>query len=329
MRHNTDIVLFNIKNDLYRQSLERAGYQCFEGEHFLSCDKPKEYGNSTALFEIDPLNNENIGPGINYLTSFSTKICVASSLTDSVRSFLLKQGTADFLRSPTPQRLVQFLNSAQTINPETSGEIIILDKEINHRSILTSVLNRFRYAPLFVPTTSAILDFEGKQKVSFIAVNLGDPGLDLRGLIRAYNVSASLKRIPLLAYHDARRGIFIHELLAGLNRITSYILSTEELYSFLVDVLYRKEISPILVKLQSCFDGTDVDFTREPLNRIYIEHRDRLFSMKSVLDEMTATSAEAAVDAIKKVLIRVEGLRWLAARPVEIERVTCGAGALI
>jgi len=135
---------------------------------------------------------------------------------------------------------------------EAAGTFVILNDDDAVKNVLMNIINRFKYRALFVGTVDDLFKAMADYGVRFMLINLGTKNIDLNGLVRKFYASQAAHNIPVLAYKDMREGLFVHELVGGLNRLTRYILSLDELYSLLVDMLFRREIIPLVSSLKSC-----------------------------------------------------------------------------
>jgi hypothetical protein len=109
-----------------------------------------------------------------------------------------------------------------------------------------------------------------------------------------------------------REGLFVHELVSGLNRLTKYILSLEELYGILVELLYRKELVPLVAglrKLAAC--EANACFDAESLGRAFYSCEKTIFSQPSLLADATFGATAEVGQRIQSVITKVESLTWL------------------
>ncbi len=333
MRHNKEIVLITNSNSVFGPALEREGFRFIAytwpvNESSLS-EINRKHENRIAIFEMDCDTCDEAGPLLEAISGYSRKICVSLNAGDQLKNLLLTSGIPDLLYSPTPARLVQYLKIIEYQKGDSSGSMLLLGGENSHIALLSSILSRFNYSLI---QTAAIPDIAKHSEtgcIHFIAINLGSPTLDLGGLIREFMSNSVVRRIPILVYRDMSRGIFIHELLSGLNRISPYILTPEELYAFIVELLFRKEISPLIMSLHSQFCQHSVNFNAGTISKIYNTHRDELFAMKSIFEGDTISSTEEHADTIKGLLIKTEGLRWMIPGSETVEKITCGLGVSI
>jgi hypothetical protein len=332
MRHNQDILLITNKNGVHAPALEKGGFtpHCYTPP--LSDELVREIGglpeSCTAVFEIDCDPGDGCRVLLEAVSRFRNRICISNDPSDKVRLHLMNAGIPDLLCSPGSGRLVQFLTMILEERGAPAGSILVLDGEKRHIGMISSILSRFDYGIEVASSTGQLFTFSERQDIPFISINLGSPLLDLKQLVRGFLANGSFRKKPVLIYRDMRSGIFIHELLSGLNRITPYILSPDELYSFLVEFLFRKEITPLVASLHEKYCSSPINFNCESIGRIYQTHRDELFSMKSVFTDGDC-GHEAEVDLIKRAMVKTEGLKWMTSRAEEVKRITCGAGVSV
>ncbi|MBN1531335.1 MAG: hypothetical protein JXA20_01605 [Spirochaetes bacterium] len=329
MRHNQDVILITGKNEIHGPALERAGFsaRCYPPP--LTEPSIREIAElpeaCAAVLEIGSDTGDRHHTPADAIARFRHRICISDAPCDMVRSYLMNAGIPDLLCSPDSGRLVRYLSTILEQVPAPAASILLLDDEKRHIDMITAILSRFDYAIELATSTGQLFSFSEREDIPFIAINLGSPILDLKQLVRGFLADGSFRKKPVIIYRDMSDGIYIHELISGLNRITPYILSPDELYSFLVEFLFRKEITPLVTSLHEKFCGSPVNFNCQSIGRIYRMHRDELFSMKTVFDG-EEYDTERHVDLIKRALVKTEGLKWMISKAEEVRRITCGAG---
>ena len=326
------LLLSSYRNSLYSGALAVAGYRCIEYPMPVSAGDMKKIrdlsGCDIAVFEADCDSLEHAERFLETLKQPEMKICISDKIDERTKLFLIRYGISDLLISASARLLLQFIKSSGEEQSEPLGSFVILDDNEAQRSILRNIISRFRYLPVFVSSLDEMFKNLGSAGTQFVLINLEFSGLDLKQLIRRSCSSIEMKRIPVLAYRDMSRGLFVHEIISGLNRITHYILSPPELFSFLLELLYRKEITPYIQSLSSMIESS-VDFSGETLSRIYFTHESELFRMKSIADPEHAHTMLSHVSGIRRLLSKIEGLRWMMLEKEESSVITCGLGASV
>ena len=136
-----------------------------------------------------------------------------------------------------------------------------------------------------------------------------------------------MKRTPIVAYKDMKEGLFVHELISGLNKLTRYILSPEELFSFLIEFLFRNEILPLINQLNSFtqIEG-DIDFINKPISQIFTANENELFKLPSILNNDNIASIGVLLDKLQKSMNKIAGIKWLIQEKEAQKIATCGVG---
>lgn len=239
-------------------------------------------------------------------------ICMARSVETTLRRDLLAHGVADLIAAEHPRHLAAYLKAIEGPVEESRGLIAVLDDAPNTRRAAETIIRRFNCAPIFVDSVSGLCDVLARHNVVLTLLNLGTTGLDLPALIRTSYANRDLRRVPLLAYKDMDRGLFVHEVISGLNRLTRFILSPEELYSFLVDLLFRKEMVTNLAKFNRHADVAETSFfATDSLDRIVFMKGPDLFEFHNIMLKENYADMVACTAEIRRTLLRADGLRWL------------------
>jgi response regulator RpfG family c-di-GMP phosphodiesterase len=203
---------------------------------------------------------------------------------------------------------------------------LVLDDDRVQFSIIYRLITRFGYDVKRITTIDEIFDSLDENPLDFILVNLGTKKFDINELVRRGFSNMDLKRVPLVAYKDMDEGLFVHEMISGLNRLTRFIISPQELYSFLVDILFRKELLPLMkVMNQAVSFDLNEQFCEESISQIYFSQSCSLFELFDILTEENIETMLHLVALFKKTIVKVDGFRWL--KKISEKRVTCGVGA--
>lgn len=250
-------------------------------------------------------------------------ICLAGALTQQSREAFLSRGVADVVVGPDPQRLASYVHHPAVA--AALGKIVIWDDDPGRARILRSIITRFGYEPWFV----ADLDAAEQSLVSLDAYlfifNICVRGMDVSALVRKSVASTAFRKVPALAFQDMQAGVNIHQLLAGLHRITRVILSPVELYGFLVTILFRKELIPVLGRLNHSLEfERHAGYAAVTLSQAYHAHAHELFDPGRLFEEVPLESILPMAHALERSLLKLYGLQWLGRRVDAQEQVTCG-----
>ncbi|MBP7738442.1 MAG: hypothetical protein KA369_20880 [Spirochaetes bacterium] len=312
------VLLITSKNHLYREALVKRGYTVVEYNLPVSAGAIREIEDLpscvASITEVMDGSVENRRDLYRALKARGQIICCAGStaLSDDMKSFLLDHGISDVLTGQSESRLVPYLAIIGDGADKAAGSFIILDDDGADRDVLHAIVARFGYHVVFVKTAEDLLAKAMEPGVSFILVNLGARTLDLNGMVRRYYGNSAVRSIPVLAYKDMREGVFVHELVGGLNRLTRYILSREELFSLLVDLLYRKEVIPLVAALRNLTDfDANVCYDTETLSQAFFQCEKNIFGQKDLQDDDTLAMMMKSVQGLNRVILKAEGLKWL------------------
>ncbi len=318
------IDLITSKNFLYRSALTGMGYTITEYSFPVSPavlgdlqrGEPAEY----TIAEADAAGIQAHAELYRIIGLRERVVCCAKCLSPENRNFLLTCGIADVIEVDDDEKLVSALKSFGSGSELRTGTFIILEHGTATRRVLKSIIGRFGYRVIFVNSVEELFEQSLDGGVQFVLINIGSAGLDLNGLVRKSYSRELAKSVPVIAYKDMREGLFVPELVGGLNRLTKYILSMEELYGLLVEVLYRKEIIPLVASLRKHADyDTNACYDTESLGRAFFACEKTIFSQASLLTDEIFGAMTEIERRIHAATMKVESLKWL---KFEIDRKT-------
>ena len=193
--------------------------------------------------------------------------------------------------------------------------MLIYDDQENTSSIIRTITSHFGYKTVFAGSTNSFFKSMMEGMYHFVFINLGCGGFDIAAFVRGCHSHPKIKASPLIAYKSAVDGLFINELISGINRYISYILTPEELYSFLLDTLFKKEFMPLIrqLNIESRFTKFSY-FCNEPLSKIYYkakETKGNILALPDILNKKSILSISSAMADIEKSLIKASALNWL------------------
>ena len=309
-------LLITYDNPRFRAAFNPVNYSVREYELPVSADTLRLIETVTwcesILVEVLADSVDQYGELFNRIQNKGRIIVLVDRMTDAVRRFLLEQGVADVLMGADRDDIGTYLATADEAGTGDRGSIVILDDNLITRRLLKSIIERFNYAPVLIDTVDELFNNCLNSGVRFILVNLGTRLLDLNGLVRKFYDHRGVKKIPVIVYKDMREGLFVHELVGGLNRLTRYILSHDELYSLLVDLLFKKEVMPRIAALKklSGFDE-NAPFVDESVSQAFFLNEKNIFGGSDILGDDNFPALAGAARSLRSSLVMTMGLRWL------------------
>lgn len=306
------------EDDRYRSELERAGFFVTVSEEdrpdadFIICGTEV----FTADADTSPIHNPE-------------KMIILSGETDHrQKDILLAHGISHVLASEEPARLIEYLNMLISMEETKSPwHILIGEENPSIKATLKGLLGRFGCIPIFVESNDEFFSNITTPDIQFLLLNLGLKNFDINEFIRRASGSMEVKRIPFIAYRDLNDGIFINEVIGGLNRLTRFILSPRELYSLLAGMLYRTEIIPSIhnLSLFSCMEE-HADFRENSIVRVYHQQRENLFSLPDISSPECLEKFSQYTRELHNSVLKIEGLQWLIETNTGETINTCGEG---
>lgn len=291
-----DILLITPKTESHAAAFAKRGYNTLT-------QLPQEKFTGNVLAEC---THENILALKEILPQLSAaRIFAYGFINNALKDVLLENAVSDFLRGTDPDLAADYIDVVSSAVPAKTGSILILEQQSAHKKILQNIIKRFDYNVSFVTSIDDLSD-----KAEMVFVNLDSKNINISALIKKV-LGSELKNIPLILYKDID-GLFAHEAASGINRISKIILSTEELYGFLVAALFKKTLSKILTPFCETADYSNISaFSGEPFNKIYNMIGPDIFFMKNILKHENFTTMNKSIESLRDLFLKAEGLRWL------------------
>jgi len=327
--------LITSKNEQLRQPLHNEGFVINEfhpmSENHNLEEKIVKGKTNYTLLEISDIENsgtEELSEKVKLLYEKSKLIIFSETMTPGLRKFLLKMCISDCITDSSPERIASYIKNLN-IKPEVKpGTFIILDDNQLQKNMFNSIIKRFGYKTLFVSTIEELFQKVTEPDNIMILINIGSTGIDLNALVRRSYINSDIKKIPVIAYKCMDQGLFVHEIINGLNRLTKVILSPEELYCMLTDMLFKKEITSYTNSYISSLKYEKIyTYAGKTIQQIYYENHGDPCDQESLFEKERIDSMIESAEMISRTLIRAEGIIWLKHTESSQNRPTCGAGA--
>ena len=330
------INLITLNNTLYKAPLEKMNFQITEFPLTIDLSTLKKNIKSLKKnYTILQLTDEVVKGFNNFreITDFlyeNTKlICITEEISPAVKINLAKCGIADCLATTEAGEVASYIRILDQRENQKPGKFLILDDNTSHIRILNSIIKRFGYKTEFIPDGDTLYSRCSESHIEMILVNLGTKGLDLNSIIRRSYGNSDIKKNPMICYKCMDEGLFVHELISGLHKITKVILTPLELYSFLTDILFKKEVITASARLNKALKFDQYrDYSSSSISAIYYSIQEKLCSRESLFKDETVKNMMNLTKTLGRTLAKVEGLRWLSNdADNETKKTTCGVGA--
>jgi CheY-like chemotaxis protein len=326
-----DIMLFTYTNSMMREKLAGAGFSVIElkqsiSEHYLaSLFAEKKHIDCLAVVELIDENIERISGLIELLLEHSVEIVLITvRVSEGIKDLSLRYGIPDILEHSDPQRLLDYLLVIGE-SPESVGKIIIMDDDKPQVSILSAIIKRFNYRPIFVNSQNELFESLNQSNIQLVLLNLGTVEFDISSFVKRSFSHSEIKKLPCIAYKDIEKGLLVNEVVSGLNRLTRMILTPEELFSFLVNLFLRRELSHKIERLDTAVHMDTIgSYLKGSLSQTIKTAGEEIYSMKNIIRGDSYNKLFSISDSLKKTFTKVEGLKWMIKE--DFDRPTCGLG---
>ena len=323
------IQLITFRNSVLRDHLMDAGYSLVEFIQPLSESDNKELGKGNfkdyKIIEIIDDNDENTRELLDTVCNSGKIICIVHTITESLKGILLERAISNVIQADDVNRLVSYLQVIDNDQPSDSRKMLILEKNIPVKKILKTLLNRFGYKPIFHDSIENLFNDLKKKDIQYILINIGLDNLDINSMVKKSLSRVEMRKYPVIAYKDMQKGIFVHEVATGLNRLTKVILNIEEVYSFLLNILFAKEIIPLAGIIFKSLDYKNLEnYISDNLSQIYYKNQENIFSSHKIINDDNIEGMLHCTELFRKTIIKTDGLKWLKVDNAEKEANICG-----
>ena len=249
-------------------------------------------------------------------------VCATEEITEKQKFFFLQNGIAYVIQTINPGNIASCIHTLLTGNENNLGKMLIYDDIENHIGILSSITEHFGCKPVFVNNTDDFFNKLTSEDFHFVLVNIGSTKLDINVFVNKCHAHTAIKKNPLIAYKDTANRLSINELMSGLNRYASYILSPEELYSFLINIFFRKELMPLIENLNSeVLFNRFANYSRDSFSQIYYKTKDNILNIPNILNTEKLLSTTDVLEKINKSIIGASVLNWMHVESPEVKTI--------
>jgi hypothetical protein len=313
------IILLTYSNSIYKGPLSSAGMEVISldlpltDEDRISCERHAADKRGTAIIDFTDDNIASLREIIKMFSDNSVRIVALSDrITDNIRRALLSAGISDALMTRDAKVVSDYISVIIKERPYPAGRIIVVDSGRPQIDILNSIIRRFNYTPVLSDSDTGLFEILGQSNIFLIFINLASANFDISRFVKKAFSNNEIKKIPVIAYKSSDDGLYIHELLSGLKRVTRVILSDEEVYGFLTGFLFRKELYPHIDTINDSLEfNENIQFSRSSLSQIYHSMGPDIFSMENIFRDEKMRALSGTIDSLRESLVRIEGMKWL------------------
>ncbi len=311
------------RTSLTKKYIIESGFTAHEES--LSAISNRSVQEKYSFTVIETENPSDIPPAL--LTNADRILIVCDKTSSNDKKFLISKGVSHVLLTKDHSLSGEYLRLILHKEKEENGRIMILDNINSYRRIIESIFTRFGYGTMAVESHEQIFENLNKADLQFILINLACPNLDVNGLVREAYKNPEIKKIPVIIYKDISEGLFVHEVIAGLNRLTKFILTPEELFSFFAELLSRKALTPLITRLNQDSEYKEyAQCSDMPLKQMYFCYEKMIFSRESLLETESLENLFDASEKLRDITLKGLGISWLKNVNTKEKVNTCGAG---
>lgn len=324
------VALATFRNQFFRDSLARSGFSLLEINLPLSDEYIKRIPPSGkveyVIFELTAENRASL-ESLQGIYSKARFVVITDEVDKKLREYLFNRSIVDLFAAPEADEPADYIRVLSAPSDSSFGKIILYDTDPRTCFYINSICRGFGYNVITVDNTEDLYEKITLPTVQAALVNLDTEKLRLKDLVARSYSCKQFKSTPVIIYKDMTKGIFVHEIVSGLNRITSCIVDFHELFSFLVLNLFKKRMIPVYSSLGRILQ-TDANalFAADPLSRIIFSRGSDLFDGEECFTPGSVRDMGFDIDSMTRILTLMKGMVWMVDLKKE-DVVTCGAGA--
>lgn len=245
------------------------------------------------------------------------QICITNEITNAQQVFFIKNGIANVLNTTVPKEIAAFIDGFLNKPEAGKGRMLALTNKENHQSLMRSTLEHFGYEAAFAGTTdeffASIKNDAKSEGFNFYFIDLSSEELDVNAFVRGCSLTDEIRKAPLIAFKDFNGGLNIHDLTAGLNKYANYLLSIEELLSFLTDNLFRMELMHLVKQInEASYYSRFGSWSGDSIEQIYYSMKgNNILNSQHILSDEKLLKITEATTEINRSIARVSSLNWI------------------
>lgn len=322
--------LLTFRNHYFAEELSRTGF------HIINYPRPlpSEAMEALKVLRRAPFSvvevveaDRDTAELLKFMSTRGHVIAVAEEETAEIRSLLLECGVSDLLTGENVPLLPAFLRLLEEGIEEIHGQILILDESAARRRMIHRIISRFGMDVFFYESVDEMLG-AAEGETQLMLIHLPEDDFETQKIITSCLRHEVYGMVPIVAYSDMKNGFSFHGFAAGLQRLTRVLLTPEELYRFLLDMLFRKAMAPAVNGIYGNMEPDSLHlFRSDSLRQIIFTARNSIFTMENLMERNVTTGLMDNLNVMRAHLTRSEGLRWLsqsgATEEVSVS-VSCG-----
>jgi PleD family two-component response regulator len=285
--------LITFRNRQFIDGFQREGYETAEfspltetSQLHLSLKKKRANYTLLEITDSEKTDRRKLAETVKVLYNETKLICLCEKITPFISGLLLENGIADCIEHFNTERIISYIKFLQTKPSRKSGTFLILNDNESHTNMLNGIIRRFGYNTEFVSDTESLFSGLRDSMIIMIIMNLGTGKIDLNGIVRRAYSNSDIKKAPVVAYKSLEQGLFVHEVLNGLNRLTKIIYSPQELFCMLVDLLFKKEIMTLSSEFSSSLNLEKFrNYAVTPIPQLYYNTQGETFSGECIFSK--------------------------------------------
>lgn len=239
------------------------------------------------------------------LTNFSTPI-ITSKNVNNPEDFI-RLGVINNLPDLDEFNLCNHLEALINCDRE-KGNILLISEDTTQIKIINNICRSFDFKLTAFKSLDEFYQNKNIPVNSFILLNLNKQDLLLPNFCKYILANKSYASIPIISYTNKIEDLYIHDLFSGLKKMCRYILTTKELYVFLVKFLSRKAISETQHVLNVYYHKNEMEiYSSLSLPQLYFNHSTKLFKT----DTINIDDFSMLLKNNNRYLLNLKSLSWI------------------
>ncbi|MEW6525071.1 MAG: hypothetical protein AB1444_00215 [Spirochaetota bacterium] len=226
------------------------------------------------------------------------------SETQSLKKTLIRYGISAVFRPSQYHYIPLFFKN---YTPSVTGTIAIIDSNVYNTYGLSTAIQAFGYQAIVVNSLDAWCDIHDMMDI--VCINCSQ--VSTHEIATKYVAGKLPKKNALVLYKSEESDIFIHDIIK-LHRIAKVIYTLEEVYTLLVQLMFRQQFHSLLYSLYETSDmQRSVTAYRGSLRQLYLETGVDIFTLPAITNRDAIESFRDKTECIHALLAKAAGFNWL------------------
>lgn len=278
-----------------------------------------------VLVEVNSTNYDTAEVIFDICNKHKAKIiALTDKFTCEIDAFLKKNGIASLLTFKDLKNIPESI----LLNLETTGinveneKIVVCEENKSNIRIIKNISEYYNYETIIAKSEDEIFDII-QDNNCIILLNLGMKKFDISSFISKAQKIPEMKSTPFIPYKNKSNEICVEEIYSGLHKFARAILSPDELFSFLVNIFFRKELYSIVDNFENKISlKENLQYADLSLKKLYFTLGADIFTLKDLSIDENLDKYNSIIKSLQYNMKKITVFKWL--MRFEKNAITCG-----